>query len=85
MDAKKRIHRAMPEHGIIQIQEGTTWLLISGAAVEVQGEVASARRYANILVITLQTDNGAVRMVFIASAMDEASWSHFNRILLASQ
>ncbi|KZN67017.1 hypothetical protein [Pseudoalteromonas luteoviolacea] len=84
MDAKKRIHRAMPENGIIQIQDGATGVLISGTTVEVQGEVASARRYASILVITVQTDNGAVRIVFIASAMDEVSWSHFNRILLAS-
>ncbi|KZX00558.1 hypothetical protein JL49_10885 [Pseudoalteromonas luteoviolacea] len=84
VDARKRIRSAMPEHGNIQIQEGETWLLISDTTLVVQGEVASARRYASWLVISVKTDSGTKRVAFLASAMDEASWSHFNRIVLAS-
>ncbi|WP_141685398.1 hypothetical protein [Pseudoalteromonas luteoviolacea] len=85
LDAKKRLYEITPDSGIVLIQEGQTWLQLTGAGLDMQGDILSAHRYANWLVLSVQTDEGVKRVTFLASAMDKVSWSHFNRIVLANR
>ncbi|MCF2856279.1 hypothetical protein L1286_02265 [Pseudoalteromonas sp. SMS1] len=83
IDAQHRLVKLMPSAGVILVQEGECGLHLTGRALDIQGEVVFAQRYTNWLLVSVKTDQGIRRVGFIASAMDKASWSHFNRIALS--
>ncbi|KZN60645.1 hypothetical protein N474_00255 [Pseudoalteromonas luteoviolacea CPMOR-2] len=84
IDAKQRLINIMPVTGVVLIQENESWLQLNGPILDLQGDLTSAHRYANWLVITIRTEKGTRRLAFIASAMDKVSWSHLNRIALSN-